>query len=190
MSERDLVKPHSFDGIQEYDNDLPRWWMALLVLSVLWAAAYVAYYSVWGGAIGPDLLAQELAAVNEERARTATGPLPEALLRELSHDPARFARGKALFTSSQCVTCHGPDATGLVGPNLRDDWWLYGSDMTTLVETITLGRANGAMPAQGRNLSANDITDLACFVAQQNRSAKSGGKPHDPARDKLQPITW
>src|SRR6478752_7404860 len=125
MPERDLIKPHSHDGIQEYDNDLPRWWMALLVLTVVSAAIYVFHYQVAGHAVGPEALAKEIAAVNEERARHATGPLPEGLLRELSHNPERFAKGKALFASSQCATCHAADGTGLVGPNLRDDWWLH-----------------------------------------------------------------
>lgn len=190
MSERDILKPHGFDGIQEYDNDLPRWWLALLVLSVIWAGLYGFYYHVQGNPLGARKLAVELAAINEERARNTTGPLPEEVLRQLSHNPERIAKGKVLYAANQCATCHGPEAVGLVGPNLRDDWWIYGSDMTAIVETITNGRLNGAMPPQGRNLSQEEITNLACFMSDLNRSHKASGKPHDPNREKQTPIGY
>ena len=190
MTERDIVRPHHFDGIQEYDNDLPRWWMALLVLSVVWALLYAFYYHVMGLPLGPDKLAAELAEISELKAKNSTGPLPEELLRELSHNPERIAKGKALFAANQCVTCHGPDSTGFVGPNLRDDWWIYGSDMSLIVETVTLGRLNNAMPAQGKNLSADELINLACFLAERNRSEKSSGKLPDPAREKHTPIGY
>lgn len=189
MSERDIIKPHSFDGIQEYDNDLPRWWLALLVISVIWAAIYGFYYHIQGHPLGAQQLAAEIAAINEERAKNSTGPLPEELLRELSHNAERIAKGKSLYAANQCATCHGPEAVGLVGPNLRDEWWIYGSDMTTIVETITHGRLNGAMPPQGKNLSPDEIVNLACFVAEMNRN-RASGKPHDPAREKQQPIAY
>ena len=190
MPDRDIIKQHSFDGIQEYDNDLPRWWLALLVLSVIWAGFYGFYYHVQGNPLGAEMLAVEVAAINEERARHSTGPLPEELLRELSHNAERVAKGKALFNANQCATCHGPEAAGLIGPNLRDDWWIYGSDMTTIVETITLGRLNGALPPQGKNLSSDEIHNLACFIADHNRSSKTSGKPHDPNREKQMPIGY
>jgi cytochrome c oxidase cbb3-type subunit III len=189
MSDRDVIKSHSYDGIQEYDNDLPRWWLALLLLSVAWAFFYSFHYHVQGYPLGPAKLASELSALNEERARNTKGPLPEEVLRELSHNLDRVNKGKALFAANQCATCHGPEGTGLVGPNLRDAWWIYGSDMATIVETITNGRANGAMPPQGRNLSQDEITNLACFIASQSRSP-AAGKPHDSAREKQAPIGY
>lgn len=188
MPDLDIIKPHRYDGIAEYDNDLPRWWMWLLILSVVWSVFYCFAYHVIGVPLGADKLAVEVTAINKARAeasaRDATGPLPEEVLRNLSHSAERVAKGKALFANSQCATCHGPDASGLVGPNLRDDWWIYGSDMSILVETITGGRLNGAMPPQGRNLSPDEIINLACFLAEQNRTSKTAGKAFDPAREK------
>ncbi len=61
--------------------------------------------------------------------------------------------------------------------------------MTAIVTSLTEGRANNAMPPQKANLSADEIVDLACFVADRSRS-KAAGKPHDPAREREQPIAW
>jgi cytochrome c oxidase cbb3-type subunit 3 len=189
MPETDQLTDHDYDGIQEYDNDLPRWWLALLWISVLWAGGYTTWYMLIGMPSGPEALREELAAITEARARSSTGPLPEELMRELSHNPERIARGKALYAKAACATCHGPEATGLVGPNLRDAWWIHGSDMTAIVTTLTDGRANNAMPPQKANLSAEEILDLACFVADRGRTA-APGKAHDPAREHEQPIAW
>jgi cytochrome c oxidase cbb3-type subunit 3 len=182
------LKEHAYDGIREYDNDLPRWWLAILWLSVLFAPLYVAIYHLQPEKLGAEALRRERLDLLSEQAAKAVGPLPEELLRGLSHDPARAARGRELFAKSQCPTCHMPDATGNIGPNLRDDWWIYGSDMATIVETITEGRAGNAMPAQRQILSREDIVNLACFVAEQNRTSKAAGKREDRNREHLQPI--
>lgn len=189
MPDDDQLTDHDYDGIQEYDNDLPRWWLALLWITVIWAGGYTTWYMLLGAPTGPEALRQEIAAITEARARSSTGPLPEELMRELSRSPDRIARGRTLYAKAACATCHGAEATGLVGPNLRDDWWLHGSDMTSLVTTLTEGRANNAMPPQKASLSPEEILDLACFVVDRNRS-KAAGKPHDPAREREQPIAW
>jgi cytochrome c oxidase cbb3-type subunit 3 len=190
MTERDQLSGHDYDGIQEYDNDLPTWWLGILWGTVAFAGIYLLVYVLAGAAVGPEAWSRSVAELGEQRARSATGPLPEDLLRQLSRNGERIAKGRALFASSQCATCHGAEGTGLIGPNLRDDWWLHGSDMTDLVTTLTEGRNNGAMPAQRANLSPDDIVSLAAFVADANRNAKAAGKPHDPAREREQPIGY
>lgn len=189
MADENKVREHAFDGISEYDNDLPRWWLNLLWATVLWAGCYVAWH-VAGGRVGALELADDNNAALAKQASGASGPLPEGVLRVLSHEGPRQAHGKELFAKSQCTTCHGPDATGLVGPNLRDDYWIYGSDMETIVDTIANGRNNGLMPPQAKNLSRQEIIDLAVFIAGQNRDAKAPGKPADEAREKMTPITY
>lgn len=190
MVDTNRLKDHSYDGIHEYDNDLPRWWLVLLYGCIAWAGLYVVIFHAGPGLLGPEALRVELLAIAEQRAHSATGPLSEDLLRQMSHNTARRAKGEALFQSSQCALCHGPTATGNIGPNLRDDWWIYGSNMTDLVETITNGRFGGAMPPQAKNLSADDIASLAVYIAELNRTSKADGKPHDPKREHLQPITY
>jgi cytochrome c oxidase cbb3-type subunit III len=194
MVDRDLLKPHSFDGIQEYDNDLPRWWLAILGLSVVWAVLYIAYYHIEGAPLGPELLAKEIAQATEERLANSTGPLSEELLIELSHNSERIAAGKAIFLTSQCITCHGPEGNGMIGgnpgpgANLRDAYWLHGSTMTDIIHTITEGFLEKGMPPQKGLLSENEIINVACFITDQARKPIPG-KAHDPDRDQEHPIT-
>lgn len=189
MAEKDQLKDHCYDGIQEYDNDLPRWWLAILYLSVAWAVAYGFWYHVKGAPLGPRKLQIELTAAMEERAKKA-GSYSEDDLRAISHLPERVAKGKQVFVSAACATCHTAEATGNIGPNLRDDFWIHGSDMTAIVASITEGRAGGAMPEHKSKLSQSDIISVAAYIADLNRSSKAPGKAPDPAKEKETPITW
>ncbi len=190
VADSNQIRDHAFDGIQEYDNDLPRWWLALLWGTHVAAAIYILWYHFGPGELGPVALASEQRMVAVARVADSSGPVPEDVLRELSHDAQRSAHGKELFAKNNCATCHGAEATGLVGPNLRDDWWLHGSGMTDIVTSIADGRGNGLMPPQGKLLSRQEIIDLAVFIAGSNRDAKAEGKAPDPARDKRQPIDY
>lgn len=196
MPDRDILKPHSFDGIQEYDNNLPRWWLAILWLSVAWAVCYIGYYHVEGAKLGEEAMRAEIAAANEARLKNSAGPLDEDLLRQLSHDAARIAKGRQLFTGGVCITCHGPEGNGKLqggidgpGPNLRDAYWLHGSDMTAIIATITHGVIDRGMPANQGLIGEDDIISLACFIADQARKPIAG-RPHDPQRDQEQAIAW
>jgi cytochrome c oxidase cbb3-type subunit 3 len=189
MPDDNKLRDHVFDGISEYDNDLPGWWLKLLWITVAWAACYVLWH-VGGAHLGPAAWLDEQNAAMAAQAKDTTGPLTEGVLRVLSHEEPRKVHGKELFAKMLCATCHGSDATGVIGPNLRDDFWIYGSDMEAIVEGIANGRANGMMPAQGKNLSSQEIIDLAVFVAALNRESKASGKPPDAAREKNQPITY
>jgi cytochrome c oxidase cbb3-type subunit 3 len=186
----DRERDHSFDGITEYDNDLPRWWLAMLWISVVFAIWYVAYFHFGNGQIGVDRWTKETAAIAAERAKHQTGPLTEESLRALSHDPERIARGKTLFGTVGCSICHGPEGTGLIGPNLCDRYWIYGSNMTDIVEGITNGRANNVMPPQKAALSPDDINNLAIYVVSLSRAGFKPGKPADLTREKDNPITY
>jgi cytochrome c oxidase cbb3-type subunit 3 len=180
---------HVYDGIQELDNDLPRWWRLMFIATIVWGLWYPLHYHD-GRSLGEARLVAEQASAAEERAKHETGPVSEETLRALSHSEEHVARGGQLFIKNGCAVCHGPEATGLVGPNLRDDYWLYGSDLTDIVGVITDGRANNAMPAQKAALSGGDIRDLALWIADQARSHKAAGKAPDPARERLAPIGY
>ena len=181
----DQPREHSFDGIEEYDNNLPLWWLMMLYISVAVAVIYVLHFHFGPGPLGAKTLPPP--KVIDGNGYT------EEQLRAFSKDPARGALGKALTSKALCVTCHGPELTGLVGPNLRDRWWIYGSNMTDIVLTISKGRLNGAMPAQEKNLSKDDIANLACYLVQLTRAEgfkDSPFKKPDPKREKETPIDY
>lgn len=189
--EQDVLRDHSFDGIQEYDNKLPLWWQVIFYVSIVWGGLYFAWYHIAGAEVGVE--AYETA--REERLRdealAAAGLPSEEELRAFSHDATRVASGKELFFGrGNCATCHGENGLGLVGPNLRDDLWIYGSDMSVLVETLRDGRNNNTMPANKGILTTDQMIDLAAYIADWNRTAKQDGGVTMGARESKQPINW
>jgi cytochrome c oxidase cbb3-type subunit 3 len=185
------LRDHQFDGIVEYDNDPPGWWMSLLYLTAVWSVFYVVHYHFSTGVVGPDQWRVEMTELAELRASKETGPLSEEAMRQLSRAPERIARGAQLYASANCANCHGADATGgQTGPNLRDRYWAHGSTMTDIVTTISDGRDNNRMPANRKMMSGQDIVNLAIFIVDLNRAGMKTGKTADTTREKDDPITY
>lgn len=189
----DRLRDHSIDGIQEYDNALPGWWLWMFYISIVVGICYLLWFHYWGGGLlGPERWKVEVEEEAERKRKEdeKKPPPTEDEMRALSKDATRIAKGQDLFGKNLCVACHGHDASGLVGPNLRDRWWLYGSRMSDIVLTITDGRANNIMPPQRGKLSRDDIVNLAIYIVSLNRQGEKPGKPHDPARDKEAKIDY
>jgi len=161
---------HSYDGIQEYDNPLPRWWLYLFWGTIVFALIYLVLYPGLGkfqGLLGWSSANQYEREV--EVANSTYGPLYAELaakpIEELATDPKAIKMGQRLF-ATECSVCHGSAATGSLGfPDLTDDDWLYGGDPDTLKTTITVGR-RAMMPARGMmgNLTDAEITQVAAFT--------------------------
>jgi cytochrome c oxidase cbb3-type subunit 3 len=189
----DQERSHAFDGITEYDNNLPRWWVWMLYISVVVAVSYMVYFHVLSGELSradADKYEIEIAKAKvEANNRVKT----EDELRALSKDPEMIAKGKEALKRSICFTCHGAEYTGLIGPNLRDKYWLYGSTMTEMINTITNGRTvNGVvvMTPQNLTLKADAIEAIACYIVQLNREGEKPGLRPQAAREKEDPITY
>jgi len=185
----DQERSHAFDGITEYDNSLPRWWLWTLYLSSTFAVWYVFYFHFWTG----ELTKKDADRFEHEKAVIANKPKEkknEAELRALSKNPEIIAKGKALMPKTLCFTCHGAQYTGLVGPNLLDKYWIYTSNMTSMIETITYGRAP-LMPPQNLTLKDDEIEAIACYLVNLYRTEgeKPGMRPQ-AAKEKEDPITY
>ena len=120
--------PHAYDGIQEYDQRLPNWWLLTLHGSLVFGFLYWAYYFQFG--IGePDRVSldAELARV-EARRLAAASTLDDATLWKLSRNQAKVAEGAAAYQAS-CLACHGPSLAGIkgIGFNLSDNLWVHGT---------------------------------------------------------------
>ncbi len=184
----DNTSGHVWDGdLRELNNPLPRWWMILFVVTVIFAGVYLALYPGLGSATGY----WNWSSVGEHRAEVASGqaelaPLyarfngmaPEALAR----DPQAHALGERLFVNN-CATCHGSDARGSKGfPNLTDTDWLWGGAPERIAETIREGR-NGQMPPMAAAVgNAEDVRQVANYVLSLSRSPHNSllaqlGKP-------------
>ncbi len=180
---------HSWDGIQEYNKPLPKWWLYTFYLCIIWGIGYSIAYPAWPGIksssagligfstrgdVADDIAAQEakLGPINEK--------LAAAELTEISADPElqNFAlnAGAAVFRT-WCAQCHGSGAAGAVGyPNLLDDDWLWGGSIEDIHTTITVGIRNpevdedyvrqSEMPAFGRDelLEDEQIDQVVNYV--------------------------
>lgn len=181
---------HDFDGIREADTPPPLWFTLLFWGTVIWGVVYLLHYT-WGpGEVGAAAWKSHDVAIQELKAKNATGPLSEEQLRGLSRNPERIASGQKLYASAGCATCHGPDALGTVGPNLRDRMWIHGSDMADIARVITDGAGGNTMPAQKALLAGDDITNLTIYLVSLNRAGFKDGKAADPTREKDAAITY
>src|SRR4051794_17065718 len=137
---------HVWDGdLEEYNNPLPRWWLGLFILTVLFGAAYLVVFPGMGNFAGTYRWSsigsyEEQMAEQREKLDKQLAPLSGRSFRELAANPAAMATARSLF-GANCSTCHGSDARGARGfPNLTDNDWLYGGDEQTVHDTIANGR--------------------------------------------------
>lgn len=143
---------HDWDGIEEFDNPMPRWWLWTFYACIAWALVYTIAYPAWPmisratpGLLGASTRADVAAEIQEFSDRNAPirAKLEAAELTEIASDPelSGFANnaGAAVFRT-WCAQCHGSGAAGAKGyPNLLDDDWLWGGDIEAIHTTITHG---------------------------------------------------
>lgn len=178
---------HEFDGIEEFDNPLPAWWVTLFFVTIIFGAGYVAYYPALGNLPG----AGEWSSAKEWQYRVDQhelryAPLYEELAAqspdELIKQPRAMQIGRRLYLNN-CSTCHGVTAQGSVGfPNLTDEEWIWGAEFDNIKSGIINGRAAN-MPAWGEVLSEQQIREVVDFVKFLSRgdtqaAASQPGQTH------------
>lgn len=204
MSKKPVTKPsdpettgHVWDGIEEFNNPLPRWWLYTLYLCIIWAIGYTVVYPAWPlltghtqGIIG----SHERKDVADEIKRFADANAPvqaklvAADLNAIAADPelANYTKnaGAAIFRNN-CAQCHGAGAAGAKGyPNLLDNDWLWGGKIEDIHTTVTHGIRNttdpdarfSQMPAFGEILKPEEIGALVQHVLAIS------GQDHDAAQ--------
>ncbi|WP_269532945.1 cytochrome-c oxidase, cbb3-type subunit III [Chitinimonas sp. BJYL2] len=176
----DNTTGHVWDeDLKELNNPLPRWWMGLFVLTIVFAALYLFLYPGLGTHAG-SLKWSSQGQYEAEQAKakqaldTVYADFAKQPVEVLAKDAKAMGIGERLFANN-CAGCHGSDAKGSKGfPNLTDTDWLYGGDHPTIVKTIVEGR-QGAMPALAAAVgSADDVRNLANYVLSLS------GAVHDP----------
>jgi len=175
----DNTTGHVWDeDLRELNNPLPRWWMWLFVLTVLFAGAYLALYPGLGSRQG-SLDWSSLSQYEAEKAQALAAEAPiyaafaDKPATQLARDPKAMAIGERLFANN-CSGCHGADARGSKGfPNLTDADWLWGGAPERIEETIAQGRT-GNMPVMAPAVgSAEDVHNVANYVLSLS------GSPHN-----------
>jgi len=172
------------EDLRELNNPLPRWWAGLFVITVVFAAIYLALYPGLGsnaGSLKWTSTGEHAADVDQAQAQMAPlyarfGGQPAEVL---AKDAQAMAIGERLFANN-CAQCHGSDARGSKGfPNLTDGDWLYGGSHEKIKETISAGR-QGNMPTMAAAVgSAEDVKNVANYVLSLS------GSPHNSVAAQL-----
>lgn len=187
---------HEWDGIKELNNPLPRWWLWLFYICIIWSFGYFLVYPSWPTLTGytkgflgysqREAAMSDVAAGAAFRLESGKG-LADAALADIQNDPAKLefamANGKAAF-GDNCAPCHGSGATGSQGyPNLQDDDWIWGGTLDDIHQTITVGIRSTSeetrvsdMPRFGADglLEKKQITDVAGYVLSLSGGAVAG----------------
>jgi cytochrome c oxidase cbb3-type subunit 3 len=170
-SDEDPLRPHSFDGIQEYDKRLPNWWLMTLYGAIVFWAAYWFYYE--RAHLGPANAAaveQELAVI--EAARLAAAPsFDDASLWKMSRNPIFVAAGRTTFNST-CASCHTEKLTGAIGPNLVDHLWIHGGRPTEIQATVDKGVLAKGMPPWGPVLGSRKISEAVAYILSYHQEGE------------------
>ncbi len=162
---RDQVMGHAdeADGIEEYDNPLPDWWVGLFWLTIIWAVGYAAHYHFIAQRSPEKALAAELA---DARRRWPEGS--KAATVALDHESVE--EGEKIYKAN-CASCHGAELGGGIGPSLVDSTWIHGGTPDAVVKTITEGVPAKGMLTWGPILGPEKIGRVAAYVISRNHAA-------------------
>jgi cytochrome c oxidase cbb3-type subunit III len=183
---------HEYDGIEEYDNPLPRWWFWMFIATFIFAAGYLVVYPGLGNWKGVTFTEyedtwtsvnelrydQKLAGEEADEFGQSYNIMAKKSIEELALNQDAMKMSYALFKDN-CAICHGGDGGGNLGfPNLTDKDWLWGGTPEKILETITFGR-NAAMPAWGSVLGEEAVVNVSEYVLSLS------GAEHDQTKADL-----
>ena len=161
--EKDELLDHNYDGIQEYDNDLPRWWVNIFWLTAIYSIGYILWMHVLSDETQHEKLARKLEANNtirqEAMAASEASPVSADDLLNMAKDPEVLARAKANW-DSKCVACHLAEGQGLVGPNLTDKYYIHGGTPEDIRRVIQKGVIDKGMLAWETQMTPDEINDI------------------------------
>jgi cytochrome c oxidase cbb3-type subunit 3 len=185
MTANDNTTGHVWDGdLREMNNPLPRWWVWLFIITVIFALAYLALYPGLGnyaGKFGWSAIGQyeaEVAKGNKE-VEPLYAKFNSMKPEDVAGDAQAMAIGERLFMNN-CSQCHGSDARGSKGfPNLSDKDWLHGGTPDKIVETLVKGRIGNMPPMAAAVGTSDDVRNVANYVLSLS------GSPHDSVKASL-----
>ncbi len=174
----DKLRDHAIDGIEEYDNRLPNWWLFILYATIVFSVGYWLVFHTFEAADLPLARYDKemVAAAEAQLARMAEGGLTDESLALMATVPETVAKGRDLFTT-YCVACHLDQGQGLVGPNLTDGYWIHGGKPTDIHRTIDQGVIEKGMAAWGRQLGPTRVQDLTAFLLSIKGTNVPGKEP-------------
>jgi cytochrome c oxidase cbb3-type subunit 3 len=174
---------HDFDGIEEFDNPLPGWWLAIFWVTIFIAIVYPIYYHV----LYPDKLTwrkydKDMAVIAEQKKEEAQKEkAPQDLM--AIYKAGGWQDSAAADFKANCAVCHREDGGGLIGPNFHDDFYIHGGKFEDFIKTITDGVLEKGMTPFGGILKPEQIRNLAFHVRTFRGTPVE--KPKDPQGQKV-----
>lgn len=163
-----VIQGHNYDGIQEFDNPMPGWWVWLFVITVVFSPIYVLGVHVFGfiDTYEDDLAEGQADLQMIREAHAAQNPaqtVDAAALAAYVDDPAQVAAGAETY-ATYCQACHGDQGQGLIGPNLTDDYWIHGATNEDVFTVITEGVVEKGMTPWEAVLTVEQRAQVMAFV--------------------------
>lgn len=175
--DEDAVRPHSYDGIQEYDKRLPNWWLNTLYITVVFWVGYWSYYEWFrAGPRSSEVVNTAMAKIEADRLSAVQ--LDDASLWKMSQNATFVAGGKAVFETN-CVACHFASLRGkaenpvAIGPDLTDTSWVHGGKPTQVYDLIMKGVLTKGMPTWGPVLGAKKVGEVTAYILSKHREGEA-----------------
>ncbi|MGZ3723722.1 MAG: cbb3-type cytochrome c oxidase N-terminal domain-containing protein [Bdellovibrionales bacterium] len=174
---------HEYDGIKEYDNPLPTWWLVGFLMTIIFGFHYWLHYSIAGGPTQLEELKEDLSKIERQQEKSEGAKETEQALAAIASTVEAKSKGEAVY-GAKCAVCHGPQLQGLIGPNLTDDYWIHGKGkLTDIIATIREGVLDKGMPSWEHQLPKSDIQAVMAFVA--SRRGSNPPNPKAPQGEKI-----
>ncbi|WP_309396392.1 cbb3-type cytochrome c oxidase N-terminal domain-containing protein [Cerasicoccus maritimus] len=166
-----VLKEHTYDGIQEYDQRLPRWWLITLYGAMLFAAAYFLVYQYYSGSqSNQERVEDQMKQINAIRLANSIDVTNNDMFWDMSKNSSFLTAGEKTYQSN-CVPCHGADLKGGIGFNLVDGEWVHGAKPSDIYTTVFDGVPDKGMQAWGPVLGQKQITEVVAYVMSKNDEA-------------------
>ncbi len=176
----DPILDHEYDGIREYDNPIPGWWMWIWIGSCVFSVFYFGYYHLGSGVSVAEAYAMEMEVVNAAKAaeaKEAAKTLNEGMLEALTKDADAVAFGKSKY-DVLCVACHGKQGEGLIGPNLTDDYFINGDgSLMAMHNVVTNGVIEKGMVAWGATMPPDELNKVVAYLGTMRGKNVEGKAP-------------
>lgn len=170
------VRPHVYDGIQEYDKRLPNWWLYTLYLTIVFWIGYWGYYE-WFRAGESNVQAIASAMAKIESDRLSTAQVDDASLWQMSRNANFVQAGKAVFDTN-CAACHlaslrgKSESVAAIGPDLTDTTWIHGGKPAEILDLINKGVLTKGMPTWGPVLGPKKISEVTAYILSKHREGE------------------
>lgn len=174
----DLLLEHEYDGIKEYDNPMPKWWLYGFYASIVYALLYVLRIPGTGGneSVLAEYRADSAAAAAVFAQQEATKPtMGDAELVALAGDAEAVHEGQEIF-AKMCASCHRADGGGMIGPNLADSAWIHVTAAREIVKLVAEGVPAKGMPAWQAVLKPDEVNQVSAYVLSLQGSGPANGK--------------